>query len=368
MVVPFVDLAAQYRSIATALDEAIRNEIHTFQFIRGKKVRAFEENFESTLNARHCITTGNGTDALFAVFKCLGVTAGDEVIVPAFTWISDAETVSLCGATPVFADIHPQTYTLNPAEIEKKITAKTKAVLVVHLYGQAAHMHEIQSICESKNLLLLEDCAQAHLTETNNRYAGTFGVAGTFSFYPTKNLGAFGDAGCVVTNNDTLAEKVRRFNNHGALEKEDHETEGTNSRLDSLQAAVLLAKLPHLKQWNAQRSEHAKRYSDQLRDESNIVIPFVRPDSKHTFHLYAVRAKHRDKLQEYLSDKGVQTIVHYPRALHNLPAYRHLHLKPADLPVANMIQDEILSLPIYPELSMEQIAYVCQNIKDFYRK
>jgi dTDP-4-amino-4,6-dideoxygalactose transaminase len=320
------------------------------------------------LDTKNCISVGNGTDALTVAIAQLGIQNWDEVLTPAFSWISSSETISLCGAKPVFIDIHPETYTIDPDLIESKITEKTKGIVVVHLYGQAAHISRIKEICKKHNLFLIEDCAQAHLTAEGEKYAGTFGDAGAFSFYPTKNLGAYGDAGCIVTNNDELAEKMRRFANHGALEKDDHLIEGMNSRMDTIQAAVLLAKLPHLKAWNEKRRQHAELYNSLLKDVEEIKPPFVRPNTTHTFHIYAIRATRRDDLKKYLLEKGIQTIIHYPKALPNLPAYQYLHHRPDDFPVASRFQDETLSLPIYPELTADQIEYVSLNIRDFYSK
>jgi dTDP-4-amino-4,6-dideoxygalactose transaminase len=368
MQVPFNDLARQYASIKESLDTAIHNTLHQFRFVRGETVGQFEREFSQLLNVRHCIATGNGTDALFIILKALGIRAGDEVITPAFSWITSAETISLCGATPVFADVDPNTYTLDVESVRSRITSKTRAVVVVHLYGQAAHMGQLEVLCRERGLFLVEDCAQGHLTKEGNRYAGTFGTAAAFSFYPTKNLGAYGDAGCMVTSDDALAERVRRFANHGALIKDDHLFEGLNSRMDSLQAAVLLAKLPSLKSWNSKRLQHAQDYSEKLRLVPEITVPFIRPGTDHTFHLYVIRTKKRDALKAFLEERGVQSLIHYPLALHNLPAYHHLRYRSSDFPVAGNLQDEVLSLPIFAELTGDEINYVCENIREFFRK
>lgn len=368
MKIPFNNLALQYRAIQQSIDQAIADTLAGSTFIRGNAVQAFEQRFAGVLGAEHCIAVGNGTDALFISLKALGIGAGDEVITPAFSWISSAETISLCGATPVFADVQRETYTLDPSAIESRITPRTKAIVVVHLYGQAASMEAIVKICKKNNLLLIEDCAQAHLTKEGDAYAGTFGEVAAFSFYPTKNLGAYGDAGCIVTSNDLLAERIRRLSNHGALIKDDHAFEGLNSRMDTLQAAILLAKLPELKNWNAKRRAHALAYTGQLEDVSGISVPAIRAGTTHTFHLYVIRAQRRNELKRFLEERGIQTIVHYPSALHNLPAYGHLHHSPSDFPVATQLQDEVLSLPVYPELTSGQIAYVCENIEEFYQK
>jgi dTDP-4-amino-4,6-dideoxygalactose transaminase len=368
MKVPFNNLALQYSTIQQSIDDAIKGTLAEFNFIKGSRVQEFEEGFAGLLKVRHCIATGNGTDALFISLKALGIGPGDEVITPAFSWISSAETISLCGAKPIFADIHRDTYTLDPLAIESRITPQTKAVIAVHLYGQAAHMEAIVKVCKEHNLLLVEDCAQAHLTMDSNQYAGTFGDAAAFSFYPTKNLGAYGDAGCIITNHDHLADRIRRLSNHGALEKDDHLMEGLNSRMDTVQAAILSAKLPHLKGWNSKRSQHASEYSEQLRMVREISVPIVRAGTTHPFHLYVIRAQRRNELKDFLQEKEIQTIIHYPRALHNLPAYQYLQHHPSDFPVSSQLQEEVLSLPVYPELTPGQIAYVCENIKEFYQK
>lgn len=368
MKVPFLDLKAQYDSIRPHVDKALKHTIHGFIFIKGKPVTSFEDSFKKILNANHCIAASNGTSSLFIALRSLGIGQGDEVITPSFSWISSSETISLCNAKPVFVDVHPETYTLDPSLIERSITKKTKAIIVVHLYGQAAHVSEIREICRNRGLFLIEDCAQAHLTMENGKAAGTFGEAGAFSFYPTKNLGAYGDAGCIVTGDEELADKMRRFSNHGALQKDDHLFEGINSRMDTIQASVLKAKLPFLKKWNDKRRKNAALYLKLLSSVNDIILPVERMNTRHTWHMFVIRAKKRDELQVYLRKKGVETLIHYPQALTNLGAYSYLSLDPADYPVANLLEKEVLSLPIYPELAEKQIMYACRNIQDFYRK
>src|SRR6478736_5541533 len=246
MKVPFVDLKGQYQSIKPEIDNAIASVFESGSFVGGQFVRSFESQFSALLQVKNCIAVGNGTDALYATLKMLGIKQGDEVLTPAMSWISSAETISLTGATPVFIDIDPRTYTIDPKLIEQKISTKTRAIIVVHLYGHMADMNSILKVAQRNNLLVIEDCSHAHLAEIDGKKARTFGDAGCFSFYPTKNLGAYGDGGCVVTNDDTLAEKIRRYANHGGLTKDEHLFEGINSRLDTLQAAILSAKLNHL--------------------------------------------------------------------------------------------------------------------------
>jgi dTDP-4-amino-4,6-dideoxygalactose transaminase len=366
--VKFNDLERQYLSIKPAIDEAMTRSFAEFNFIRGNAVSAFEKAFAALLPVQHCIPTGNGTDALFLILKALGMQPGDEVITPAFSWISSAEVISLSGATPVFADVDNTYYTIDLDDVERKMSPKTKAIIAVHLFGQAAHVSKLKEFCKQHRIFLIEDCAQGHLSAESGQYVGTFGDAAAFSFYPTKNLGAYGDAGAVVTNDDQLDEKVRRLANHGALRKDDHLFEGTNSRMDTLQAGILNAKLPYLKAWNTKRVENAKHYSQQLNGLESISLPLSRENTDHTFHLFVIRARLRNALHAFLLKRGVQTIIHYPTALHNLPAYRHLGFTPQSFPVANSLQEEVLSLPIYPELSLQQIDYVCENIKEFFQK
>jgi dTDP-4-amino-4,6-dideoxygalactose transaminase len=368
MQVKFIDLQRQYLRHKEQLDQAIHVAIQSFNFLKGPLVSSFEETFSALIGVRNTIATGNGTDALFAALKCLGVSSGDEVITPAFSWISSAETISLCNGTPVFADIDPLFYTIDPELVEQKITKCTKGIVAVHLYGQPAEVNSLKTICLRHGLFLIEDCAQAHLTEYDGKRVGSFGDAGAFSFYPTKNLGAYGDAGCVVTSNDMLAEKIRRYINHGALTKDDHLFEGTNSRMDSVQASVLLAKMNLLKSWNEQRLRHALSYNNQLKGIEGIITPEIRKGATHSFHIYNLRVKNRSALRDYLSAQGIETGVHYPKALPNLPAYAHLNHKAGAFPIATTLQEEALSLPIYPELTEAEITYVSENIKAFYRK
>lgn len=366
MEVPFFELKSQYHQIKSDIDQAIQEVFESGNFIRGEKVKAFENAFAKTIGTEHCIGVGNGTDALFLILKAYGIGAGDEVITPAFSWISSAETITQCGATPVFADVDAECYTVDPIVVEKKINAKTKAIVAVHLYGQVADMNALLSLCEKHNLKLIEDCAQAHLTKLNGKTSGGIGHAAAFSFYPTKNLGAYGDAGCVTTNDSSIVEFIRRYANHGALQKDDNKFEGINSRLDELQAAVLLTKLKHLPRWTEKRSSHASLYLEKLKDTNEIILPKIRKDSIHSFHLFVIQCKKREALYAFLKDHGIQTAIHYPKALHNLQAYRHFNHQEKDFPVSTSIQNSVLSLPIYPALNSQQIEFVCNKINEFY--
>lgn len=366
MIVPFVDLKAQYESIKDKMDTAISDVLENTAFIGGEHVSNFERKFASLYGVKHCISTANGTDSLYIIMKMMGIKEGDEVITVANSWISSSETISQTGAKPVFVDIDPDYYSLDESKLEEKITSKTKAIMPVHLQGQMCEMNKIMSIAKKYNIPVIEDCAQSHFSELDGKRAGLFGVAGSFSFYPGKNLGAYGDAGCIITNDDELADKFRMFANHGALKKHQHVIEGINSRLDGLQAAILTVKLDYILNWTEKRIENAELYNRLLSGIKDIVIPVVRPSSKHTFHLYVIRAKKRDELAVFLHENGVSTSIHYPTILPNLPAYDYLGHSPDDFPIASAYQNEILSLPMYPELKEDQIEFIASKIREFY--
>ena len=366
MKIPFVDLKAQYLSIQSEIDTAIAQVINETAFIGGKYVESFERNFAATYGVKHCISVANGTDSLYILLKMLGVGPGDEVITVANSWISSSETISQTGATPIFIDIDPDYYSINEQLIEKAITARTRAIVPVHLHGQACNIEAIVEIAKRHHLYVIEDCAQSHFSEFKGRRAGTIGDAGSFSFYPGKNLGAYGDAGCIITNNDELALKVKMYARHGALKKHQHQIEGINSRMDGLQAAILDAKLPHILKWTDLRIKNAGLYDKHLEGIEDIILPKVRPHTKHTFHLYVIRTGRRNQLAEFLKENGIETAVHYPVALPNMKAYEYLGHSPADFPIASQFQDEILSLPLFPELTEQQIIYVAGKIREFF--
>lgn len=368
MKVPFVDLEAQYHSIKREMDGAIQNVLNTTSFIGGKEVDDFERSFEDLYKVNHCIPVANGTDSLYIIMKMLGIGPGDEVVTPANSWISSSETITQTGAKPVFADIEEDYYTIDPIKIEQLITEKTKAIMPVHIFGQMCEMDLIQQIAKKHGLHIIEDCAQSHFSEYNGKRAGVIGKAGSFSFYPGKNLGAYGDAGAIITNDKNLEEKCKMYARHGALKKHQHKIEGINSRLDGIQAAVLNVKLPHILKWTEQRIKNASIYDKYLSEIDEIKIPKVRTNTKHTFHLYVIRAKQRDQLSDYLNEKGIQTAIHYPKILPNLEAYSYLNHAYNDFPVANSYESQILSLPMYPELKEEQIKCISKNIGNFYSK
>ena len=369
MKVPFVDLNAQYNDHRAEIDAAIASVIAETAFVRGKYVAAFESEFAGFSGAKFCISCANGTDAIFITLKMLGIGPGDEVITTANSWIATSETISLAGATPVFVDLEEDYYCIAPARIEAKITARTKAILPVHLLGQPARMDAIMEIARRHGLTVVEDCAQAHGAKFQGTPVGKFGVVGTFSFYPGKNLGAYGDAGCIITDDEDLAAKCRMFANHGAdrTNKHDHAMEGICSRMDGLQAAILSAKLPHLRAWLQARREAADRYDSLLATIPGVVIPKRREGAEHVFHVYCIRAPRRDSLQEHLKSRGIDTTRHYPTPLPFLKAYARLGHTKRDFPVAAHQADEILSLPIFPEITPEQQQHVADSIAGFFQ-
>lgn len=368
MKIPFVDLKAQYLTIKKDIDSAIENVINETAFIGGTYVKKFEKDFAELYGVKHCISVANGTDSLYIILKMLGIKSGDEVITSAYSWISSSETISQTGATPVFVDIDEHYFTFNEDAIESKITNKTKAIIPVHIHGQICDMDKVLTIARKYNLFVIEDCAQSHFSEFKGRRAGTMGVAASFSFYPGKNLGAYGDAGCIITNDDDLADKFRMYANHGALQKHSHQIEGINSRMDGIQAAILSAKLPHILNWTNERKRCANTYFNLLNGFTPVTCTTIRPNSEHSFHLFIIKVDRRDELYSFLKENGVETAIHYPKALTSLTCYEYLNLSQEDYPVATGNETKILSLPIYPELDDNKISYVVQLIKQFYTK
>lgn len=360
MHVPFVDLKAQYASLKDELDDAILDAVADTAFIAGGRVAKFEAEFAAYLGVAHCVAVANGTDAIEIALAALGIGDGDEVILPANTFFSTAEAVSNVGATPVFVDNCADTYNIDPTKIDERVTERTKAIIAVHLYGLPAEMDAIIEIAERRNLKLLEDCAQAHGATYRGRKVGTFGDAATFSFYPSKNLGAFGDAGAIVTKTVETADVARAISNHGQVQKNRHSLVGRNSRMDGIQGAVLSVKLPHLDGWLDARRRHAARYTELLKGK--VPTPAVPDDREHTYHLYVVRVPDRDAVAAKLKDAGIETGVHYPVAIPFTEAYTGLGYKPEDLPVAHSQMSELLSVPMYAELTDEQIDYVCEML------
>jgi dTDP-4-amino-4,6-dideoxygalactose transaminase len=364
--ISFVDLRRQYEEIKPEIDRTMEEVLLKTAFVGGPFVKSFEDAFAAFCGVKHCIGVGNGTDALFLALKTLGIGPGDEVITVANSFIATSEAVTLTGAKVVFVDIRPDTYNIHVEKIEEKITKQTKALIPVHLYGQPADMDPILEIARNYNLKVVEDAAQAHGALYKGRIVGSMGDMACFSFYPGKNLGAYGDGGAIVTRNDEWAVRARMLANHGRVEKYDHDMEGVNSRLDGLQAAILNVKLRHLEDWNERRRRNARLYDDYLKG-SAFVTPFEFQDVRPVYHLYVIRGRNgvREKLQDHLKSRGVSTGVHYPIALPNLRAYAYLGHSETDFPEATAASREIVSLPMFPELVRSEIEYVAECIKEF---
>ncbi len=365
MPVPYADLQLQYQTIKSEIDAAVAAVIRDNAFIRGSYVDAFEREFASAVDIRHCVSCANGTDALFLALAALKVQPGDEVITTAHSWISTSAMITHAGANVIFADTDDGTFTIDPAAIEAAITPRTVGIIPVHLYGQPADMDAIMAIARKHGVWVIEDCAQAHLARYKGRQVGTFGAAATYSFYPGKNLGAMGDAGAVVTNDGALAEHMTMLARHGGLTKHQHHIEGINSRLDGLQAAILSAKLPHLPQWTKARQDAAKVYDAGLNQIEDVVVPLVTAEREHVYHLYTIQHPRRDALAAHLNANGVQTAINYPTALPFVPAYSRLKHRPEQFPNAHRQQGRILSLPMFAEITVEQQRTVIDLIRVF---
>ncbi len=362
MRVPFVDLKAQYLSLKDEFDAAILDVVGNTSFVAGRYAAAFEAEFAAYIGANECVAVGNGTDAIEIALAALGIDAGDEVIVPANTFFATAEAVSNVGATPVFGDCETNFFNIDASKIEEKITSRTKAIIPVHLYGLPAEMDSVMAIANKHSLKVLEDCAQSHGADYKGQRTGTFGDIATFSFYPGKNLGAYGDAGAIVTNDADLAARCRLIANHGQPAKYQHTIIGRNSRIDGIQAAVLSLKLKHLDAWLEGRRRNAARYNELLAD-TGIPLPHAPEYSRHTYHLYVIRVADRDSVAAKLNEAGIDTGLHYPTALPFLEAYAHLGHQPTDFPVAHSQMSGLLSLPMYAELTDEMIVHVCDVLK-----
>lgn len=363
--VPFADLHLQYLSIKKEIDTAIADVIRESAFIRGPRVQRFEEEFAAAMEATHCISCANGTDSLHIAMHALGVKPGDEVIVPAHTWISTASMITQVGGSVVFCDTDRDTYTMDVARLEAHITPRTVGIIPVHLNGQPADMDTIMAIARKHMLWVVEDCAQAHLARYKGKLVGTFGDVASFSFYPGKNLGAMGDAGALTTSDAALARRMAIYARHGGLVKNTHEIEGLNSRLDGLQAAILSVKLPHLARWTRGRQDVAAGYAARLEGVEGLDLPFVEPGREHVFHIYTVRHERRDELARTLNERGIQTSINYPLALPFVPAYARLGHVHEDFPNAHHNQSRILALPIFPEMTKQQLDHVADTVREF---
>ncbi len=352
--IPLVDLKAQYESIQAEIDSAIRRVVDSAEFILGKEVTAFEKEFAAFCQAAYAVGISSGTEALHLALHACSIRSGDEVITTPFTFTATAEAISMCGARPVFVDIDPNTFNIDPIRIEQAITPRTKAIVPVHLYGRVAPMPEICNIAHRHGLLVIEDAAQAHGATLNGKAVGQFGHVAAFSFYPGKNLGAYGDAGAIVTNDKNIADHVRMLRDHGRTGKYEHQLVGFGARLDALQAAILRSKLKYLAEWNEARRRRAIYYQQRLKGHSHIITPFLSPAADHVYHLFVIRVPDRDRVLAGLKARDIGAGVHYPIPLHMQPAYASLGYHLGDLPVSEQASHEVLSLPLYPEMTDEQ--------------
>jgi dTDP-4-amino-4,6-dideoxygalactose transaminase len=365
MQVPLVDLRVQYQALKPEILAAVADVFEGMQLFLGPNVRAFEEEFAAYCQAQQAIGVGSGTDALILSLRAAGVGPGDEVITVSHTFFADTEAIALVGATPVFVDVEPDTWNLDPSKLEAAITPRTKAIIPVHLCGQPADMTPIMEIARRHKLFVLEDACQAHGAEYQGKRVGAIGDAAVFSFYCSKNLGGFGEGGMVTTNDAGLTARIRRLRDHGSDRRYEHAEIGTNARLDEVQAAILRVKLRHLDGWNAGRQANAAAYGELLAG-TGLALPTVRPDRTHVYHLYVVQGPRRDALKDYLGERGISTGVHYPIPGHLQPAAQPWTKGPGSLPVTEGLAERVLSLPMYPELSREQVAYVADAVRAFY--
>jgi dTDP-4-amino-4,6-dideoxygalactose transaminase len=363
--IPVLDLSAQYATIGAEIREAVDRVLRSQQFVLGREGAALEMEIARLCGVAHGVAVASGTDALILTLRACGVQAGDEVLVPPFTFVATGSAVSALGAKPVFADIHPNTYNINPAELERRVTPRTRAIIAVHLYGLPADMDAIVSFARARNIPVIEDNAQAIGASYKGRQTGSLGDVACLSFYPSKNLGAYGDAGMIVTNSAETAARLRTLRNHGQTAKYVSSEPGWNSRLDELQAAILRVKLQHLAEWQQARQAHAAEFTRQFSQIPGIMPPIVPEGYAHVFHQYTIRVEDRDALQKVLSEAGIGSAVYYPVPLHLQPLYASLGHTPGDFPHAEHAAQEVLSLPIYPELTAQQRARVAETVSDF---
>jgi dTDP-4-amino-4,6-dideoxygalactose transaminase len=365
----FLDLNLQYQSIKEEINDAITRVLDKGIYIGGEEVEGFEKEIAEFCGVKYAIGLNSGTDALYLALKALDIKEGDEVITSPFTFIATAEVISSCGAKPVFVDIDPKTLNIDLAKIEEKITNKTKAIIPVHIFGQMAEMDGVMKIAKKHKLYVIEDSAQSIGAENKGKKAGSMGDFGCFSFFPSKNLGAYGDGGMIVTNNEDLSNKIKLLRNHGSSPKEKYLNLvlGTNSRLDAIQAAILRVKLKYLNDWSKKRREKADYYSSELGKLSNISVPVVVADHTHIFHQYTIRVKNgkRDELRKFLTDNNIPVMVYYPISLHLQPVMKYLEHKEGDLPESEKASKEVVSLPIYPELKKEEQDFIIEKINEF---
>jgi len=368
MNVPFIDLNAQYAALKPSIDGAINSVIARHDFVLGREVARLEDEFAKYCGSRYCIGVNSGTDGLFLSLKALGIGPGDEVIVPAFTFIATAFVVSCAGARPVFVDIDPLTYNIDVSKIEAVLTPRTKAVIPVHLFGQCADMKPLLKLARKRRLAIIEDACQAHGAMYQGRKAGSMGTTGVFSFYPTKNMSGWGDAGAIVTDNKRINEKLRRMRDCGRKSKYEHVILGYNSRLDTLQAAVLLLKLAHLDSWNNRRRACAQAYTKMFSHHRGVITPVERRGNRHVYHIYAIQLDRRDAAVDYLKRHGIGCMVNYPIPLHLQPVYKGLGYRRGAFPVSEEVSKRIISLPMHPFLGNEHISYVVKTISLFMKE
>lgn len=370
MKVPMLDLTEQYQNLKSEIIPALEDVMSNAHFILGNNVKKLENDVAEYSNSKHGIGVANGSDALNISLLGCEVGPGDEVICPSFTFFATAGAVARMGAVPVFVDIDPKTFNIDPEQIEKAITPKTKAIIPVHLYGQMADMDRIKEIADKHNLFIIEDAAQAIGAQYKGKKVGELGTTACYSFFPTKNLGAYGDAGMIITNDDEIGERIRVLRVHGSKPKYYHHILGYNSRLDEMQAAILNIKFPHLDDWSELRRERAATYTHLLKEMvgENVVTPYEEEFNHHIFHQYTIRVDKRDELQKFLQENGVSTMIYYPKPLHLQPVFAELGYKEGDLPETEKAAKEALSLPMFPELKTEQQEYVVQKIKEFIEK
>jgi dTDP-4-amino-4,6-dideoxygalactose transaminase len=367
MKVPFLDLGAQYESIKAEIDAAISDVIDRRAFSGGPFVEAFEREFAAFCKTEFAVGVANGTEALWLALLAVGIKPGDEVITVPNTFIATAEAIAFCGAKPVFVDVDEQTYNMDPSRLERALTLRTAAIIPVHLYGQMADMDPIMEFAERHGLYVIEDACQAHGAEYKGKKAGSIGHLGCFSFYPGKNLGAYGEAGAVVTGNPQWAADIRMIRDHGQRKKYHHDMVGWNARMDGIQGAVLSVKLKRLAHWNEQRRKNAALYSELLKDVPDVIVPFTAPERSHVYHIYTIRNSRREALRDHLAAGSIETGIHYPIPLHRQPA-EGVYEPDSHFPVVETCAAQILSLPMYPELSERQIGYVAEQIGEFCRK
>jgi dTDP-4-amino-4,6-dideoxygalactose transaminase len=362
MEVPFIDLNIQNRAIKKEIFRLWGEIFDSAGFVGGEHVEKFEAEFATACGVQCCVSVNSGTDALRFIFLALGLRPGDEVITVPNTFIGTTEAISQAGGKIVFVDVDPVTYTMNPEKLESAITSRTRGIVPVHIFGHTADMDPILAVSEEYGLWVVEDSCQAHLAEYKERKAGSIGIAGAFSFYPAKNMGACGEAGAVTTNDAKLAEKVRMLRDHGQKVKYLHQMEGYNGRCDALQAAVLRVKLKYIYSWNDSRRENAAHYMEFLKDAAEVILPRAAEEHRHVYHLFVVQVSKRNEVAEALLREGIGTSIHYPTPLHLQKAYAHMAIPAGSFPVTESCAERFLSLPMFPELTEEQIAYVCQEL------